>query len=62
MFHGKWEIKGNTLCAEWRERPEHRLYPIRKNRRRGQAFDAKSGDLRAKILRTAPGNAETLAT
>ena len=21
MFHGKWEIKGNTLCAEWRERP-----------------------------------------
>ena len=21
MMHGKWQIKGNTLCAQWKERP-----------------------------------------
>ena len=23
MWHGKWEIKGNTLCADWKERPNN---------------------------------------
>ena len=21
MMHGKWAIKGNTLCAQWKKRP-----------------------------------------
>ena len=23
IWQGKWEIKGNTLCADWRERPNN---------------------------------------
>jgi hypothetical protein len=61
MFHGKWEIKGNTLCAEWRERPNTGCIRYEKTGDAVTAFDAKSGELRAKIPKTAPGNAERLA-
>ena len=31
VMHGKWEVKGNTNCTEWKERPNtgcvHRLWP-----------------------------------
>lgn len=61
MFHGKWEIKGNTLCAEWRERPNTGCIRYEKIGDTVTAFDAKSGQLRAKISKTVPGNAEKLA-
>lgn len=60
MMHGKWETKGNTLCPEWRERPNTGCIRFEKNGDAVTAFDAKSGKLRAKILKTAPGNAEGL--
>jgi hypothetical protein len=31
LWHGKWEIKGNTLCNDWKDRPNNPLpkpYPI----------------------------------
>jgi hypothetical protein len=61
MFHGRWEIKANTLCAEWKERPNTGCIRYDKTGETVTAYDAKSGELRAKILKTAPGNAEGLA-
>jgi hypothetical protein len=61
MMHGKWEIKANTLCAEWKERPNTGCIRYDKTGDIVTAYDAKSGELRAKILKTAPGNAERLA-
>src|SRR5215204_750849 len=61
IWHGKWETKGNTLCADWRERPNN---PCTRWDKTGEAvtiFDAASGQTRAKVVRTAPGNAEKLA-
>jgi hypothetical protein len=61
MWHGKWEIKGNTLCADWKERPNN---PCTRYEKTGDAvtvLDAASGQTRAKIMKTAPGNAEKLA-
>ena len=60
MMHGKWETKGNTLCPAWRERPNTGCIRFEKAGDAVTAFDAKSGELRAKILKTAPGNAERL--
>jgi hypothetical protein len=61
MMHGKWEIKGNTLCAEWNEWPNTGCIRYDKMGETVTAYDVKSGELRAKILETAPGNAENLA-
>jgi hypothetical protein len=61
MMHGTWETKGNTLCPQWRERPNTGCIRFEKTGDAVTAFDAKSGELRAKILKTAPGNAEKLA-
>ena len=60
MLHGKWEIKGNTLCAEWKERPNTGCIRYEKTGEVVMAFDAASGQLRAKIVKAVPGNAEKL--
>jgi hypothetical protein len=60
LWHGKWETKGNTLCADWRERPNN---PCTRWDKTGDAvtiLDSASGQLRAKVSKTAPGNAEKL--
>jgi hypothetical protein len=61
MMHGTWVIKGDTLCADWKERPNTGCIRYDKTGDAVTAFDVKSGELRAKILKTAPGNAEKLA-
>lgn len=61
MMHGKWEIKGNTLCADWKERPNTGCVRYDKNGDAVTVFDAASGQTRAKIVKTAAGNAEKLA-
>jgi len=56
MWHGKWETKGNTFCADWRERPNN---PCTRFDKTGDAItiiDAVSGQIRAKLVKTAPGN------
>ncbi len=58
MMHGKWEIKGNTNCIEWTAgtgcvRYDNTGYGV-------TIIDVASGKVRAKIVRTAPGNAEKL--
>jgi hypothetical protein len=61
IMHGKWEIKGNTNCTDWKERPGAGCVRYEKTGDAVAAIDAVSGKTRAKIVRTAPGNAEKLA-
>lgn len=61
IMHGKWEIKGNTNCPEWKERPGSGCVRYDKTGDVVTAIDAASGKPRAKIVKTAPGNAEKLA-
>jgi hypothetical protein len=61
MMHGKWEIKGNTNCTDWKERPGTGCVRYDKTGETVTVIDVASGQTRAKIVRTAPGNAEKLA-
>lgn len=61
MMHGTWEIKGNTNCTDWKERPGTGCVRYDKAGDIVTVIDATSGATRAKIAKTAPGNAEKLA-
>jgi hypothetical protein len=60
MMHGKWQIKGNTLCAQWKERPGTGCVRYDKTGDVVTVIDAKRRKTRAKIVKIAPGNAENL--
>jgi len=61
MMHGKSEIKGDTNCTEWKERPGTACTRYVTQGGVITIFDVKSGQVRAKVVKTAPGNAEKLA-
>jgi hypothetical protein len=61
IMHGKWEIKGNTNCTEWKERPGAGCTRYDKTADAVAVVDVASGKVRAKIVKSAPGNAEKLA-
>jgi len=61
IMHGKWAIKDNTNCTDWKERPGAGCVRYDKTGDTITAIDAASGKVRAKIVKTAPGNAEKLA-
>ena len=61
MFHGKWEIKGNTNCVDWKERPSMGCVRYDKTGDVITVIDIASGEARAKIVKIAAGNAEKLA-
>jgi hypothetical protein len=61
MLHGKSEIKDNTNCTEWKERPGTGCTRYDKQGDGVAIIDVKTGQLRAKIVKTSPGNAEKLA-
>lgn len=60
IMHGKWEIKGNTNCTDWKERPNTACTRYDKAGDTVTVFDTVSGQVRAKILKTVPGNADKL--
>jgi hypothetical protein len=61
IMHGKWEIKGNTNCPEWKERPNTGCVRYDKAGDAITVIDVNTGQVRAKLVKTAPGNAEKLA-
>jgi hypothetical protein len=61
MMHGKWEIKGNANCTDWKERPGTGCVRYDKIGDAVTVIDVASGQTRAKVVKTAPGNAEKLA-
>ena len=60
MFHGKWQIKGNTNCIDWKERPSMGCVRYDKTGDVVTAIDIASGEARARIVKIAAGNAEKL--
>jgi hypothetical protein len=60
IMHGKWEVKGNTNCTDWKERPGTGCVRYDKAGDVVTVIDATSGQTRAKIMKTASGNAEKL--
>jgi hypothetical protein len=60
MWHGTWEVKGNTNCTNWKERPGTGCIRYDKTGDAVTVIDATSGKIRAKIVQTAQGNAEKL--
>jgi len=61
MLHGKWAIKGNTLCVDWKETPEKNA--CTRYDRTGDTvsvIDGATGQVRAKVVKTAPGNSEKM--
>jgi hypothetical protein len=61
MWHGKTEIKGNTVCTEWKERPSTACSRYDKAGDAVSIIDVATGQARAKITKSAPGNPEKLA-
>jgi len=61
MLHGKWEIKGNTNCIDWKERPSMGCVRYDKTGDVVMVIDIASGEARAMIVKIAAGNAEKLA-
>ena len=61
MWHGKWDTKGNTLCADWKERPNNPCTRWDKTGETITILDSVSGQTRAKVVKTAPGNSEKLS-
>jgi hypothetical protein len=60
LWHGKWEIKGNTACTDWKEKPNNPCVRYDKTGKTVTVVDALSGQTRAKVVKTARGNAEKL--
>ena len=61
IWHGNWEIKANTACTDWKEKPNNPCVRYDKTGDTVTVLDAVSGAARAKVVKTAPGNAENLA-
>ena len=61
VWHGKFEFKDNTTCPAWKEKPDVSCSRWDKTGDVVSIFDAGSGQLRSKITKIAPGNAEKLA-
>jgi len=61
MWHGNWVVKDNANCSNWKEAPNA---PCSKYDKEGDTvtiINAGTGQVRGKIVKTAPGNAENLA-
>ena len=63
IWTGKWEFKGDTLCTTWKQATTQGATCSRyvKTGDIISVFDAATGTLRVKVVKTAPGNAEKLA-
>jgi hypothetical protein len=61
IMHGNWEVKANTNCTAWKERPGTGCVRYDKAGDVVTVIDVNSGQIRAKIVKTAPGNVEKLA-
>jgi hypothetical protein len=60
MWHGTWAIKDNTNCSNWKEAGKVTCSKYDKQGNTVSIINPENGQVRAKILKTAPGNAENL--
>ena len=61
MWHGTWAIKDNTNCSNWKEVGKVACSKYDVQGETISLINPENGLVRAKILKTAPGNAEKLA-
>jgi hypothetical protein len=61
MWHGTWAIKENTNCTNWKEAPNNACSKYDKQGDIVNIINTQTGQVRAKIVKTAPGNPESLA-
>ena len=61
IMHGTWEVKGDTNCTAWKERPGTGCVRYDKAGDIVTVIDVDSKTVRAKIVKTAAGNVEKLA-
>ena len=61
MWHGNWVIKDNTNCTSWKEAANNACSKYDKQGDTVSIINATTGQVRAMIVKTAPGNAEKLA-
>jgi hypothetical protein len=60
MWHGTWAIKDNTNCSNWKEAGKVACSKYDKQGDTVSIINTETGQVRAKILKTVPGNAENL--
>ncbi len=61
MWHGTWAIKENTNCTNWKEAGKAACSKFDKQGDTISIINAENGQVRAKIVKTSPGNMEKLA-
>jgi hypothetical protein len=60
IWHGTWAIKDNANCSNWKEAGKVACSKYDKQGTTISLINPENGQIRAKILKTAPGNAENL--
>ncbi len=61
VWHGKWEVRDNKACTDWKEKPGNACIRYDKTGDTILVIDVPTGQTRSKVVKTAPGNAENLA-
>jgi hypothetical protein len=61
MWHGTWVVKDNSACVDWKEQPNNGCVKYDKQGDTISIVNATTGQVRAKVVKIAPGNAENLA-
>ena len=61
VLHGKWTIKDNTACVEWKEVPNNACSKYDKQGDTITVVNVATNQPRGKIIKTAAGNAEKIA-
>jgi hypothetical protein len=61
IWHGKWTIKDNTACIDWKEKPNNGCVKYDKQGDTTNIIDVATGQTRAKMSMIAAGNAEHLS-
>jgi hypothetical protein len=61
MWHGTWVIKDNSACVDWKEQPNNGCVKYDKQGATISIVTATTNQVRAKVVKVAPGNAENLA-
>jgi hypothetical protein len=60
IWHGTWVTKENTLCVDWKERPNNACVRYTKNGEVISIVDATTGQTRGTLVKIVDGNAEKL--
>ena len=61
IMHGKWTVKDNTACVDWKEVPNNACSKYDKQGDTITVINVATGQARGKIIKIAAGNAEKIA-